>query len=1063
VAGAGTSWRLVGANANVEQSPSRIPVVPHQGHLDLLPLDKLDWPDFERLQWRLLRDVEGLRHAQIYGDPGQAQLGLDVVAVATDGTGVALQSKKVEQFGPAKVKAAVDAFRDTQRPFEVSRFILGLSIEIRRTQTLDKFKEYQKEFQALARPIEFEMWDQREICAKLKAAPQIVIEFFGLEVAKIFCEPFAVREKEVAPRDVVAIREALARTPEVTTGAGAKIEKARELADSDPKAALDVLEEAQAALLEGGFPGHAAQHESLRASLLEAVGRGSDATARRLDQLWIALDQGQHASANMARHDISTLAERVKNKASREHAKVAERAVSLYSNPVGSVPDLVDLLTGDVRDRARLAALAGETSLAAGDDAWLKRNAIRLRNLAAKLPDTAESDVLRVRLQILAAEGSGKWAALLKEARTLKLRYALCALVQARYARHTALRQHFEEADLSWDEAAGNACLAQHWTDASRWIFSRRAFSVRWKPFAANELLPVQTALSARGPDATVLSRDEDALEYAYGQLAENKLRPAAIAAQRALRDAVTLSDWEGERRARRLIADILISSDEPAMAAHHLVRSGEVTALKRLAADQPTQFLDVIAHLSATPWWIAGAAYRSLAAQADLIPDDRVGEVAHAAVGVLNDARDGKLVDLYAMAGSRYLSAIAALAGIAERLTDEQAEAVLTYFETQPAVDPDHYRFHDEDEAKAVAGIVTNHPELTERALSHLVRLLSRSQVSRGSKTLDAVTDNLAQAQPLLQQLAGAGDRWALELLHSEHPEEASAADVQDARARLEEPLVHTKGVFSFGGGSAALPDSGLVRMLPVREQQAALEQLLDRGADSFVGAMDRASYLIAASNLRPPSDRTQRSRLFDRAMSLVLAPPPSKADELDAPFRHPLGAVRMNRKRDARAEAAHLAATLARTRADKERVRTAALGLIGDDTVSEAWVTRALQRLGDTMAPDIGFLSGQNWALKSLAAIMWSRTATPAPVGFRLAVDADVRVRRALALHLIAVQTEDGDPSKGSAAADATRIRELRSEILQLLRRDPSFSVRIAAGGSGGRNEGDPTPSQG
>ena len=159
-------------------------------------------------------------------------------------------------------------------------------------------------------------------------------------------------------------------------------------------------------------------------------------------------------------------------------------------------------------------------------------------------------------------------------------------------------------------------------------------------------------------------------------------------------------------------------------------------------------------------------------------------------------------------------------------------------------------------------------------------------------------------------------------------------------------------------------------------------------------MSAPDRASYLIAASNLRPPTDRKKQVEFLNRALVLVLSPPESVADALDAPYGHPLGTVQINYRRDTRGEAAHLAATLAHTQQDKERVRTAVLGLIGDESVSELWATRALQRLGDTMAPDLGFLSGQNWALRSFSAILWSKTTEPEPVGYRLAADTDVRV---------------------------------------------------------------------
>jgi hypothetical protein len=143
----------------------------------------------------------------------------------------------------------------------------------------------------------------------------------------------------------------------------------------------------------------------------------------------------------------------------------------------------------------------------------------------------------------------------------------------------------------------------------------------------------------------------------------------------------------------------------------------------------------------------------------------------------------------------------------------------------------------------------------------------------------------------------------------------------------------------------------------------------------------------------------------------------------------------MRVSTPKDSRAQAAHLAASLAQTDPDKERVRTAAVALIGD-VVSEYWLTRAFQRLGDAMAPDVGFLSGGDWALKSFAALLWAKTGNPSRVGHRLAAESDVRVRRALAGAL------------AGQAADGT-LDGPRESVRALLTTDPSHSVRVAATG--------------
>ena len=110
-----TNWHPLPIGSPLNGMPSALSSAPVIGKLELLPFDSLSWEDFERLQWRVMRDVEGLRHAQLYGDRGQAQHGLDVVALAPDGTGLALQSKKTRRFGPAELIAAVKKFRTTER------------------------------------------------------------------------------------------------------------------------------------------------------------------------------------------------------------------------------------------------------------------------------------------------------------------------------------------------------------------------------------------------------------------------------------------------------------------------------------------------------------------------------------------------------------------------------------------------------------------------------------------------------------------------------------------------------------------------------------------------------------------------------------------------------------------------------------------------------------------------------------------------------------------------------------------------------------------------------------
>ena len=768
----------------------------------------------ERLQWRVLRDVKGLRHAQIYGDRGQSQYGLDVVALSPDGSGVALQSKRYQRFGPSELKAAVKKFETTTRPFSVEQFIIGVSRDVKSTKVVNTLAEIRRALH----PLELDLWDKGELSGLLRGAPEIVIEFFGLPTAEAFCLPFKLEAVSVPSADAVAIREALARTPEATTGATDLLREADNASDDDPERALALVEAAQAGLRDAGFRGHAAQHEGKRSSLLGRLGRASDAARQVLDEFWIALEQGLTITAQEAQRRLGEISKGAETDPGiRDSLKVCQTAMELYLNPLAYLPEITSLNIGESSDQVRLVTLASEIALANDNAEWLRRAHSTLMSLA----EAATADrVARTRLRTLAAESTGDWSELLNDARKLLLGHDLLGLVSARYARYCALSQQFEEADALWDEAAGDACLAQLWTEASTWIFSRRAFRSRWNPFTGEELLPLQRALREMGPSRPIIAVDARAYEDALEDLRSRKLRSAAIAAQRALRDAVVTSDWVAEIRARSVLAGILSASDEPVRAARHLARAADTGAIKELGDSHTKQFIDTTSDLDTLNYWTVGATYQLIASQADLVPDALVGQIAKHIEDELSGAESGSLIDLRAFATSRYLGAIRALAGLAARLAPEQAETVLGHFERQPPVEPDHYRYHDENEAIAVALIAESQPLLRDRAIDHLVTLLARSQSARNATTLDAVDCNIGLAREQLTELAAKGNDWAQEVLAFHDPEDASPKAGQAALVSLSTPLQHESGVYS--AGTNAVGQSILVRGLGFRATRA-------------------------------------------------------------------------------------------------------------------------------------------------------------------------------------------------------------------------------------------------
>lgn len=1020
-------WGLLPLNSELEGSPSRIVPAPVLG-APLLPLEKLTWEDFERLQWRLLHEAEGLRSARLYGRRGQSQHGLDIVAFDSDGSGVALQSKEYKKFTAGDLNRAVDKFRGATPPFPVSRFIIGVACEAKDTAVVKALHERQEELA----PTRVELWDKEVLSTRLRSQPEIVIDFFGTPTAERFCRPFLVQPSVVPGADAVAVSEALARTPERVTGADRNFQEADEAKDEDPSRALALVEEGQRLLRDAGFRAHAMRHEERRAELLIGLGRAGEAARTLMDELWSALAKGRASIAEMILRRIQQVATTAPDdEQMRGLTEAAGLAVSLTRNPLGQLPALKSVAHSGTGDQLRLAVLAGETALVSDQLDWLKDAAKMLERLATAENTDERLESWRVRARLLLAESSGDWSALIGDARRRRLGHALGALVLARYARHQALHQQFKEADALWEEAAGDACLARRWTDAQTWVHNRRSFRLKWNLLAADEPLPVEIALGEMGPSEPLLPEAGGAYETALEKLRAKKPRPAAIAAQRALRQAVASADWAGEQRARKALGSILAVSDEPELAAHHLARAADASGMSELAARFTNQYIDVGDSLDAPNYWTIGTAYRLLAAEADLIPDKEIPDIARRLLAELADEDAGTLLDDSSSACSRYLNAVRTLAGIADRLTPEQADAVLTHFENQPSPEPSRYRLHDEDEAVAVARIALGLPDLRRRAVEHLVPLVARSQQAR-KKTivLNALADPEEMARPLLGKQARAGNQWAREMLAVLFEDEIPAQDADAALERLTTPLEHAPGVYTFG--TNALGDSVLVRSLSAERRSSAISELLRRAEDEHVVLANRADYLLAASNLVEGLDDSARKQYCETAIRLATAPVPSELDESQAAPNHPLGAVRGSfDSGDTPAKALYLAACSAVDKEQRVRIKHLTYQLLGPDDRANYWPTRVLQELGnaDTLNDDLGFLAGQGRASRSLAGIIWARHPRPSHLGARLAADPDPRVRRALAEELART-----DPT--SEQRDARKI----------LANDPAHSVRTA-----------------
>jgi hypothetical protein len=159
------------------------PVVSRQ---QVLPLQALSWPDFEKLCLRLSRLDGRPEHWQLYGAPGQAQGGIDIfVRQSNSDRYVVWQSKRHRRFDASKVKSAVRKFMEGPWAERADRFVLCTSASLTETGVADAVEEAAATLRA--RNIVFDPRGDEKLSELLKDEPAIVDDFFDRPWVRAFC------------------------------------------------------------------------------------------------------------------------------------------------------------------------------------------------------------------------------------------------------------------------------------------------------------------------------------------------------------------------------------------------------------------------------------------------------------------------------------------------------------------------------------------------------------------------------------------------------------------------------------------------------------------------------------------------------------------------------------------------------------------------------------------------------------------------------------------------------------------------------------------------------------
>lgn len=640
---------------------------------------------------------------------------------------------------------------------------------------------------------------------------------------------------------------------------------------------------------------------------------------------------------------------------------------------------------------------------------------------------------LAYRLRIEIADVTGDWTALVQAARRQRVDRRISASILARHAMHHALRGAFDDADESWELAIQHACLDGRNNTAAEHVHSRQILCARYLGATSDldDFSHLIKSLRTFGDehDQSMIDRLEtDALSA----IAEEKPHVAAPRIRALLRVAHAAGYWGLVERARVLLADTYQTSGEYGRASALLILASQTKKAQQVATEASDEYLDVRSHLSAPSYWVPATAFRVLATQADVVPDDHVREVADAAIDVLRRERMGQLRDTPQFGPSLAIEALRAAAELSDRLNTEQATALLDYLRPLVPRAANRYRFTDDHHVVACVNIAATNAVVRDQAFDQLLRLLEETS-SGVSQTVERKAANLFTrhadtVRERIAAMAAGGNRSAAALL-ARMTDDPTAEQLEAARSAadtLSTPSGNT--ATSIGLGTGAVTQSLLARHLSQQERKMLVETQLEQAASPYEPGMNRADYYLAASNLADDLDGVDT--IFDEAMRRASDQTPSQGDLLIGMGNHPLGTFRMSGMTvDTRPHATLLAAKLARSSEQKRRVRDHAISLLGVAGGGHLSV-RALQILApQDLVTSMPLLAvHQDWAARSLAAIIWAQSSPIDPaIGLLLASDRDKRVRRSL--------------------ADAIRMAS-RSEAIETvsakLSDDPRFSVR-------------------
>lgn len=200
------------------------------------PFWEMDEYPFQDMCCALLEMEEDVSTCSVFGDRGQAQFGIDLIADRKiDGECYVAQCKCWKEFPPNKIQEASEEFfkywDDKWSKENVKRFYLMVACDMPKTQQQHTIREQKRIFKK--KGVEYEVWSSRTLCNKFGMQPGIISQHLDEGWVKIICSTY-ISSLITSEKSLSILNNVL----------GNQLQQASSVIDQDTNIQLDEMREA---------------------------------------------------------------------------------------------------------------------------------------------------------------------------------------------------------------------------------------------------------------------------------------------------------------------------------------------------------------------------------------------------------------------------------------------------------------------------------------------------------------------------------------------------------------------------------------------------------------------------------------------------------------------------------------------------------------------------------------------------------------------------------------------------------------------------------------------------